>query len=283
MSLHSLIKIHLKRILTRKETLISFTLIMLLVCVSFIELCSHFALFESGALPNASYAWVGNMGVMQIKAMHVWFYLFLFLLSAAIYADALLLDSRSGMVNFLAIRTPKTQLVLSYLIASFIGGFLIVVIPLIISQLLSCIVFPLTGQPYGFQTMINEGIHLDNLEQYIASNVLFPTLYYNHPYILNAIYMLYAGLITGLVSSITCAITLIAKPKRLILLGIPSIVIITLEFLIPRSRQIQFYMYPSASLPGLSTVYFFAVPLVLLAILMLMMIVSRVLRRDYLL
>lgn len=283
MSLLTLVKIQLKHMLSRKEFAVISTICILIVCISFIELCSHFTAFEYDALPIASYAWIGNMDAMQIQAIHVWYYLFFFLLSASVYADALLLDSTKGTVNFIAIRTNRWKLVASYTIAAFIGGLIVIVIPLLISQLLSCVVFPISGQDFGFQTMINEGIHLDNLQEYISKNVLFPYLYYNQTYLLNIIYILYSGLIAGLVSSITFAISLHIKVKRLVLIGAPSIVIVSCAFLIPRNYQIQFYMFPSASLIGLSPTYFALAPVVLLILLVSLLVSAHVLRRDYLL
>lgn len=147
---------------------------------------------------------------------------------------------------------------------TFIGGFMVVFVPLLLSQLLSLLIFPLNSPEFGFQALMNEGSHLDDiLVNLIAHNVLFPDLYFNHPYVLNLIYMLYASLIGGLVSVITLGISLFRSFHRPVLVGLPMVIVLTVSFILPRRLQMQFYFFPEATLEGLSYGYFFGLPVVL--------------------
>lgn len=58
MSLLTLVKIQLKHMLSRKEFAVISTICILIVCISFIELCSHFTAFEYDALPKIGRAHV---------------------------------------------------------------------------------------------------------------------------------------------------------------------------------------------------------------------------------
>lgn len=264
MKLRPMTVLHLKRMWDRVEIKIALCVILVLIALSFVELCLHFYGFERDALPSAAYGWIGNMDVMQIVAIHIWFYLLFFILSASVYADSIEADRKRQTAILLATRTSMADYVRSSACVTFIGGFAVVFVPLLLSQLLSLLIFPLNSPEFGFQALMNEGAHLDNIRVNIISrNVLFPNLYFNHPYVLNLMYMLYASLIGGLVSVITLGISLFRSFRRPILIGLPMAIVFIVSFILPRSLQMQFYFFPEATLEGLSYGYFFGLPVVL--------------------
>jgi hypothetical protein len=269
-----------KRLLSRKETRIALTAVLIITTAGFIETCLHFVGFEVRALPSAAYGWAWNMDALQIQSMRVFAYFLIFIVAASVFADNLLLDSKSGVVACIASRCSAPSYVVTNALLSFLGGFFIVLLPLVLSQLLALLVFPLEGTfagHYNTPVFVYEG----------DSDLLFPDLYYNHPYSNNLVFALYASLWAGLMALLSCALSLVIKKHRLIILGIPTVIVLLSSFVVPavfdRALVHFYYLYPNAALGGLSPLYFALAPHVILALSVALIVWALRIKKDVLL
>jgi hypothetical protein len=257
----SLFKMQGKRLLSRVETRFAVTAVLIITVVAFVETCLHFIGSDVGALPSAAYGWAWNMDALQIQSMRVFAYFLIFIIAASVFADNLLLDSKSGIVACIATRCSTPLYVAVNAILTFLGGFFVVLLPLAISQLLAFLVFPIEGTfagHYNTPVFFFEG----------DGNILFPSLYYNYPYINNMVFALYASLWAGIMALLSFALSLVIRKNRLISIGIPTALALLSIFIVPlvfdSSMTYVYYLYPNSAISGLNPIYFALAPLVIL-------------------
>lgn len=265
MTFRTMFALQCRRLFTRKGARYALTVMLVMVAASLVESCVRFYGADVGEVPSAAVGWVGNMDAMQIQTMRVLYFFLIFLVAALVFADSFFVDIRSGMANTLAIRSTKRVYLASTALATFLGGFVIVCVALVLSQLLALVVFPVTAAPHAFSGSLNTPASDAAWDFVRAGNALFPSLYVNQPYLDNAIFILYASLWAGIMSFASFAVSLFTRKSRLIVLGLPTLVFLISSFVIPPAYALSYYLYPMALRQGLSQEFFYAAPVVALA------------------
>ncbi len=280
---HPLFKMQCKRLLSRTEVKFAFTTMLAIVLFSFAESCMLFYGSESNELPSAAYGWIGNMDNMQIQIMHVFYFYLIFLVAAMAFGDSFFIDIKCGVSNAIAIRSTLRIYFTSTGLLAFIGGFLVVLIPLIVSQLLAFLVFPAIAAPNSFAGTINSPAFDSYSMMKNTENSLFPALYVNFPYVNNLVFIFYASLWAGIMALMSFVVSLFTRKSRLVVLGAPTLVFLLAFFVLPSNLALPNYLYPSTLIPQLSPVFFFAAPLVMLAMLVTLIIFAAMDKKDILL
>lgn len=133
-------------------------------------------------------------------------------------------DAKSGALNFLVTRTGRGSYYSADMLTAFLGGFLVLFLPLALDQLILCIAFPLNS----IQT-----ISMTPVTDELAQNMrFFRSLYLNHPYLYNSIYCVIPGIAAGLMGTLSFSISLLFRKSRFLVLTIPGIVWIFSVFLL---------------------------------------------------
>lgn len=142
----SLLKKNLKDMLHRKEFLFTFTFSILLICVPFIVDCLSFYHSNSIYIRPAWFYW-GETGVISTSNRAVMLYLGIFLpfLASMAYSYCHFDNKKFGVINQLLPRTGASAYFRSTACTAFLGGFLVVLLPLLLQQLLFCIACPWSG------------------------------------------------------------------------------------------------------------------------------------------
>lgn len=233
---------------------------MVFVLVAFVESCLRFYGADEGEVPSAAYAWVGNMDSMQIQSMRILFFYLVFLISALAFSDSLFIDLKTGASNLIATRCPARAYLASTAVLSFVGGFAVTFIPLCISQLLALTAFPVEASPNAFSSVLNNPAYDNYWAGEAARNALFPSLYFNHPYASNLLFILSASTWAGIASVGSFATSLFVRSRRLVVLGAPTLAYLLWLFAAPACYALPYYLYPTIFVPGLSTTLFFTAP-----------------------
>lgn len=275
-------KLEVRRLFSRIELRFAFVAMLVLVAIAFIESCLRFAGSDVSALPSAAYGWPWNMDRMQIQSMRVLAFFLMFLIAASVFSDNFLLDIKEGITPVIASRCSLRSYLASNALLSFAGGFLIMLIPLVISQILAFLIFPINGT---FANHFNNPVYMYEGD----GNLLFPSLTYNFPYLNNMVYALYASLWAGGAALLSFSISLLIRKNRLICLGIPTAISLLSWQIAPVLAGGKdcmthfFYLYPFPSVPGLSVQYFVIAPLVVLAASAVLIAVALRIKKDVLL
>lgn len=261
-----ILKLQFTRMLGRPEFYMSLSLVMVLVAISFVESCLHFWGSDAAGLPSAAYAWVGNLDNMQIMALSVFVFYFIFLAGSVAFGDGFYLDAKRGTATLVATRCPAVAYALSTMVVAFAGGVLVVVIPLAISQLLAFLVFPATVGPYACDGALGFAAFEDSALVANASNALFPGLYVSHPYLSNGVFIGYASLWAGLAGAASVVTSLFLRKSRLLVIGLPTLIYLISMVLLPPALTVANYLYPCTQQSDLSWVFFFGCPLLAIAV-----------------
>lgn len=262
MNVRSIFRMQGKRLLSRMEGRFALTAVLLIVTVAFIECCIRFYGFDVKALPSAAYGWTWNMDPLQIQTMRVFAYFLIFIVSASVFADNFLLDINSGVATCIASRCPLSSYLFANALLSFLGGFLIIFVPLVASQLLAFLIFPVTG---SFQGHFNTPVYAYE----DSGGTLFAQLAANRPYLDNLIYLLYAPLWGGAMAMLSFALSFFIK-NRLVILGAPTLIALISWYVVPLVAGSSVvlthvgYLHPGPQVQHMSVVYFVVAPLMVL-------------------
>lgn len=259
---HPVARVQFIRLMKKKEFWFALTISIAIFSVAFIELCVHFLGFDRGAIPSAATAWIANMDSLLIFSIHLYFFLFIFILSSMAFGDAALLDFKSRHVEHFLSRCSARTYIISTTVVAFAGGFLVVAIPLILFQVLSFIVFPASNNAWSFS-----GHLLSNLQDYTwirsnASKALFFDLMYEMPYAYNLIFILYDSIWGGLSAVASIVLSLYIRKNRLLVIGAPTFVYLLIFFLFGETLPLQYYLYPNTLFTPLSMAFFILAPIV---------------------
>ena len=123
--------------------------------VCFVQTCLVFWGHDVGEVPAADVAWVGNYESMQTPLFCFYPYFLMPFLAAAVFGDSLFLDVRRRYAGCVAVRASLRSYLFSGALATFVGGFLVVFVPLLVSQLLAFVAFPATSGQDACQLLLN--------------------------------------------------------------------------------------------------------------------------------
>jgi hypothetical protein len=278
-----LFKMQCVRLLTKGEVKYALTAMLVIVVAAFAESCALFYGADLGELPSAAYGWVGNMDNMQIQTMHVLYIYLIFLIAASIFADSFFTDLKCRVSNMIATRCSLQSYLASTALLAFLGGFFVILVPLIFSQLLALLVFPAIPEPGSFAGNINTPAYDDFLANLNTQNALFPSVYFNHPYLSNLFFIFYAALWAGIMSLMAFVVSLFTRKSRLIILGVPTLVFLLSFYILPSSYILPYYLYPSTLSADLLPTFVFVAPLAVLIALVSLTAVALRRKKDVLL
>ncbi len=239
----NLMKIHIKCMFRRAQTKIAFIAALCLCCVGFIESCLHFSNADLGALPSAAYGWQWNMDSMQISSARLLAFILIFFIASSAYADEMLKEVREGTSTCIVSKASMHEYVITHAISSYVSGFIVIAIPLAISQCLAFVVFPLEG---NFQGSFNTPVYLEDHQYggWLSQAVSLD------PYLINLAYIGYASTCAGVAALFSFSLTFHLK-QRLLALMTPSVAVLIVFELMPlvgmnSELYPAYYLYPSS-------------------------------------
>ena len=274
----SAIALHWKRMLSRKESRVAFLMLWLIMGAAFVEGCISVYGADKSTLLSPAAGWIGHQ-ISVGNIMPPFYYALIYVIPAMIYADSAYEDRLLDTMPLLQVRGSQRNYIFSGALTAFTGGFLAVLLPLLLFQLLAFIVFPMDGI-YGIRGV---SALTDNIGMYFY---LFQDLAENAPYLNNVIFMLYPSLWVGIMCIFSYALSFFVKKGRLIVVALPTIAMIVIDTLIGLITDSNFcdnsiYLFVDFNVPS-KTVYYWAIaPLAVLA-LGLSMLLPQMRRRDVL-
>ena len=259
------LRIHWRRLFSRKEYMFVVTFFFMMITAAFLENCLYVTGWFTNSLNSSAVGWMmyadnqaGNCGtVIRVFAM------FLFgILAALIYGDSLYMDRREKVFPFAAIRATDRVYLYSGALVAFLGAFITFFGVYAISQLLSFLVFPVESNFFGYYAQPAWE------DEPIIAN-LFPTLFYQYPYLNNLLQTFYSSTWAGIFAVMAYVSSLFIN-NRLLVLGIPQIFLMLESFItalpLDYNYGVMYYLYPTSAVRK-SAVFFFLAPLAMLLLL----------------
>lgn len=268
------VKRNIKNMLHRKEFLLAINLSILLliipVCVDLISFYKSDILY----LNPAWYYWgtkglgtelnpfCGNMS-FSARSISLLFSFFLPFLSGMAYASAYIEDIKSGIIKQLIPRTGANTYFRALAGTVFIGGFLIIFIPLVLEQIILCIICPIT-----VVTNTGSSVILDNyateflqLPQYLIA------LQINHPYLFNLIYCVIPSITGGILALCSYVLSLYYQKNKFASITLIGLVVwIVLPFVFGNILGNSFLKLFYQIWPGVDLLYWAIINIAILAI-----------------
>ncbi len=269
--------VQLSRLLNRNEFKIAWVLSMLFVTAAFIEACFMIWGRDKSVLFSAALGWIGNKNIFSGMVMFVFYSFAVSIIASLPFSDSFLKDKRSRSLCAILTRCEWGSYIRSGIFLTFISGFLVIFVPLLLSQALAFIVF----SPTGDMPMRIWGTGAWDAAP-ATDACVFPALALTHPYLNNMIFIFYASLFAALNAVISYVISLLGVGKKLFVLCLPTIICIVYSGLIDfigRSLTITIYLYPDDSVYK-NTLVFFLIPAVQLLIIAAGLIALRVKKTE---
>lgn len=167
-------------------------------------------------IPDSAYLLWLNASMSEITDM---FFMLLPILAVLPFSIQLLVDKKANYYQLMMMRSGKYQYLFSMIIISGIGGFLVIVIPLLLNFLLFSLTFPaISPDPFVYYVY---GI--------FSFNTLFFNFQLNNPLIHTLIYILLSGFIGSLFASLALVLGLFFR-FTLIVLVFPVVINILISF-----------------------------------------------------
>jgi hypothetical protein len=272
-----------KRLLAKSEAKYAFLVMLVIVVIGFIESCLHFYGSDVGEIPSAATAWAGNADNLQIQAMRVLYFFLIFILASSVFSDCYFVDVKSKVAQLVATRGSFPAYLASTGLLSFVGGFVVVFVPLLVSQALAFLAFPFISSPDSFSYSFNTPAFNQDAAHNVG-NALFPSLLLDHPYLNNLLFIAYDSLWAGIMSLASFALSLFIRKSRLVVLVTPTIIYLASLFVVPSAGlSLPYYLYPCTVLSGLTPLFFFGAPLFVIIGLLAVIPGARAFKKDPLL
>ncbi|WP_195976453.1 hypothetical protein [Hydrogeniiclostridium mannosilyticum] len=260
-------RMQLVRMATRAEFKIACVLSFLFIVLAFVEECCSQWGADQSDLYTAASGWVGNITQVMGVTLQAFYLLAISLIAALPFADSFLEDRKSHNLASVLVRTTWGAYRRTGIFLSFAGGFLVILAPLLVSQLLSFLLFPATGGK--IEGYVSWGAWM--FSPTLSEAYVFPYLLLNHPYLHNLVFIFYASLFGGMNAVASYLLSLLGVHKKLLVLGLPAVFWLCYDLLltfINPSLIFEIYLYPNDSVFK-QPWFFFALPLCMLAVLLL--------------
>ncbi|MDM8271801.1 hypothetical protein [Thermophilibacter provencensis] len=237
----------------------AFLFMMLVVAASFAQTLASFWGHDAGELPSAAAGWAGNADYLGVAPWAVLVFFLLFIVSSSAFADTLYLDVRCRAAGCVATRTTTARYVWATACAAALAAFVVVLVPLLLSQALALLVFPASA-PDGFVTSFNDAASMPDVFGTGSMELLLWDLRWSHPYLHNLIFICYDALWAAIMAAASVAVSLYTRRSRLVVLGAPTLVYLLSLFVLPRWAALSNYLYPGAA-PETSLAFMALAPL----------------------
>ena len=231
---------------------------LVVVAASFAKTLAEFWGHDAGELPSAAAGWAGNADYLGVAPWSVLVLFLLFIVSSSAFADTLYLDVRCRAAGCVATRATTARYVWATAAAAALTAFVVVLVPLLASQALALLVFPMSA-PDGFVTSFNDAASMPGLFGTGTQEHLLWDLRWSHPYLHNLIFICYDALWAAVMAAASVAVSLYTRRSRLLVLGAPTLVYLVSLFVLPRWAMLSSYLYPGAA-PGTSLAFMALAP-----------------------
>lgn len=240
------LKRDIKDMIQRKEFILAMTISILLIFILlFISLLSFYKTDILNLKPawfcwgvdGDGYHW-GATGSLNLAAWAIKILNFIVLpfIASLSYAYCCYDDRQSGVLKFLIPHVGRNVYYLSNTCAVFIGGFLVIFIPLILEQFILCIAFPL-NVPF---MMSSDPIIDDYITGLGKTSAPLIGFHLNHPYLFNALYSVIPAITAGLMALLSYSLSLFVNKSRFLIMTLPGLLWVVFIFVtnIPLSQLI---------------------------------------------
>lgn len=231
---------------SRKEFKIAWVISFGIISIAFIEVCLSVRGSDQSIIFSASSGWIGNLNVLDTQVMKVFYLYCISLVAAFPFSDSYLEDQRGHSLISILSRCSWKVYWHTGAVLSFLSGFLVICLPLLVSQLLSFVLFPVSG---GVMEGYSIGAWYDTSHYEIG--YLFPSLRINHPYLNNLMFIFYSSLFAALNAVLSYLFSLLGVNKKLLVLGLPTLLWLLYDtvivFIYP-GLSFSYYLYPNDSL-----------------------------------
>lgn len=254
-------QMQIRRLFSRTEFKIAWLLCMIFVVMAYIEACLSVWGEDQSNLFSAATGWIGNVNIFSGNVMQLFYFFGISIIAALPFSDSFLEDKLSRSLPAVLVRGTWKSYLTSGLFLTFFSGFLVILIPLLLSQILALLIFPVNGDlPMGIWGS-GAWTSLSTTDTYV-----FPSLVLNYPYLNNMVFIFYSSIFAGLNAVASYILSLLGIRRKLFVLCIPTI------FWLLYSAVITFvnntitpyiYLYPNDSVYK-EVWFFFILPLTLL-------------------
>lgn len=258
----TMVHVHMRRALDRVEFRGALCLCMIVCMASFIEECLAYQGWDISVLPSAAYGWIWYFEAHNITSLPIMIIFFFVPIASVSYADCLLIDRGKGISSALFVRTHKATYINAAAICVFLTAFITLFLPMAISQLLSFMLFPIKTPEFGMRSLIYAPIDMPHH----ATNFILGDLFLQHPYMYNMIQLAYLSCSAGIYAVFTFSLSLLFRIKRLLLHGIPALMFLVSNLVLPTSLMPARLLTSSFLSEGPSLIWWFSFPLLLLLI-----------------
>lgn len=227
MTFSKLTKMNLSNMFKRKEffgiSLISFLLFLL---PTFLDLLKLNHADMSGIRPPWYYFGLSLSPGTTYDSPLVYQFIFLLiapLLSCMAYSYCYFDEVKYRVSNIIVSKTGRRKYYLSSALVVFIGGFLVIFVPLILSLLAFLIAVPSNA----YASIERMAAYQD---QAFSTVLIFPSLVNNHPYIYNILYCFIPAIFCALIGLLSYSFSLYSKKNKFIIVSLPFILYVIYGF-----------------------------------------------------
>lgn len=153
--------------------------------------------------PTIFVGWIGNAGYSMHNFL---FYMLLPILATIPFADSFFLDRKNGYIKNVLIRAKKRDYYISKYLATFISGGLAIVIPLLISLVITAMFLP------SYPPQAREGY-------LIGAAQMWGELFFIHPFIYILGYLIIDFIFSGFLATIALSISLVVEYRFMVIIA----------------------------------------------------------------
>ncbi len=256
----------------------AFLSLFAMVAICFVQSCLMFWGHDKGEIPSAATLWVGNGWRSNAELMNFMVWFLLFPLTSALFAASFFEDRKRHGYYLIASRATAKSYFLAGGACSFGAAFFMTLAVLLFSQALAFIAFPAQQNWDAYFTMLDLAPTSQSSFMMLEGQPLSALLFSNR-YLYNLVYCLYLAFLAGAMAIATYALSLFLKQSRLVLLGLPTMVLLGLSAVLPDGYNIANLLLPGTYVTT-SLAYLAFIPLALVACAVITLTISQRLRKD---
>lgn len=217
MPLPHLVSLEVKTMLRRREFMIALSFAMAVSIGTF--LMDLIPLFHTGAAGHFPAWYLWSPVDLSLTPSHlVWdaFYIFALPFVAALAcSDCYFEANKTGILKSILARCDRSRYLVACAVTVFLGGFIVIFLPLLINQLLWLIAAPVNT----LQSVAS--MPFRDLE--LIDYQLFPKIFVREPYLNNFIFSVVPAVTGALLALLSFSISLFFKKKKFVVLTLPGI------------------------------------------------------------
>ncbi len=256
----------------------AFLSLFAMVTICFVQSCLMFWGHDRGEVPSAATLWVGNGWRSNAELMNFMVWFLLFPLTSALFAASFFEDRNNHGYYLIASRTTAKSYFLAGGTCSFGSAFLMTLAVILVSQALAFIAFPAYQNWDAYFAMLDLAPTSQSSFAMLEGQPL-STLLFSNRYLYNLVYCFYLAFFAGAMAIATYALSLFLKQNRLVLLGVPTMVLLGVSAVLPDGHNIANLLLPGTYVTT-SLGYLACIPLILFGCAVILLTVSQRLRKD---